>query len=59
MRTEELAALNAKGRVYTVREIGTNEHYGNHTYSEACARAHAMRRNWQYKKNFEVIEGRG
>ena len=59
MTSEQLQALNAKGRIYTVRETGTQDHYGNHTYSEACGRASIMRRNWQYKKDFEVIEGRG
>jgi hypothetical protein len=41
---------------YEVVEMRTGERFGNHTYAEACSRAQAMRRAWQYKKSFQVLE---
>ena len=59
MTVEEYKALLAKGRVFTVRDVASGLNYGNHTYSEATSRAQSMTIAWQYKKKFEVIEGKG
>lgn len=56
MTTEQLKALNAKGYAFTVLDALSGLTYGNHTYSEACARAQKMTIAWQYKKKFKVIE---
>lgn len=41
---------------YEVVDMQTGNGFGNHTYAEACSRAQIMRRNWQYKKSFQVLE---
>lgn len=41
---------------YEVVEKATGDCFGNHTYQEAVNRAQIMRRNWCYKKIFEVME---
>jgi hypothetical protein len=48
--------MTQQDKRYEVVDKGTGDRFGNHTYAEACARAHVMARNWQYKKVFAVEE---
>jgi len=41
---------------YEVVDKATGYCFGNHTLAEAKARADVMKRNWNYKKIFEVKE---
>lgn len=41
---------------YEVVNWRTGERFGNHTFTEAGARARTMERNWQYKERFGVVE---
>ncbi len=50
--------MTQQDKRYEVVDKSTGDRFGNHTYSEACARAQVMGRNWQYKKVFSVEERR-
>jgi hypothetical protein len=48
--------MNDTSKRYVVEDVATGDRFGNHTYAEACARANAMKRNWNYNKVFVVKE---
>jgi hypothetical protein len=43
-------------RRYEVVDAITGDCFGNHTFTEAVARAQVMRRNWNHQKQFLVKE---
>ena len=51
-----VTAMTQQDKRYEVVEKSSGDRFGNHTYAEACARARAMCRNWNYKKVFVVEE---